>query len=277
LILDKSESLIRSLDRKLLPGILAWVFLLTMVLSGVTSSQADEASKRAMLRQAAQKWIQVGVEQYQRDLFEDAKQSFRRARVYRKYLTAAERKQLKEFLAKARSAESEGKQVLTSIQTVDGSAKQGQLTKTGSRVEKAKGSESLSKEGREQIGEGPKTITAQPGEQKERKAGAAEPVVVKEQAKEVSSPRVTVIKAESFTERFTRYSWWLYGRQRVLLMIGAGLVVLLLILVARRQRTELARTVSATPIGEHPPTIGIKLAGRKRNRQNTKDLEKRAV
>jgi hypothetical protein len=44
-----------------------------------------------MLRQAAQEWIRVGIEQYQRDLFEAARQSFRRARVYRKYLTDDER------------------------------------------------------------------------------------------------------------------------------------------------------------------------------------------
>ncbi|MGD8500090.1 MAG: hypothetical protein PVJ86_05555 [Phycisphaerales bacterium] len=275
--MDKSEFLIESPGRKLLLGILALVFLLTTPLSEATSSQADEASKQKMLRQAAQGWIQVGIEQYQRDLFEDATQSFRRARVYRKYLTAAERTQLKEFLAKARTARPGRKQVLTGTQTVSESVEEGRLAKAGPRVEKVKGSESLGEEGREQIGERPRRISGQASEQKEQTDQMAEPVVIKEQAKEVSSPHVTVVKVESLMGRFTRYSWWLYGRQRVLLMIGAALVVLLLILVARRQRAKLARTIYAHPVGEHPPTIGIKLAGRKQNRQGTEDLGKRAV
>jgi hypothetical protein len=148
------------------------------------------------------------------------------------------------------------------------------LTKAEPHVEKVKDSEALSEEGREQIGERPRKISGQPSEQKTQADQMAEPAAVEEQAKEVPSSDVTVIKVESLMDRFIRHCWWLYGRQRVLLTTGAALVVLLLILVARRQRTELARTVYASPIGGRPPTIGLRLAGGKPSRQGTKDLEK---
>lgn len=79
------------------------VVLLLMTLSAVPS-RADEATKENALHKAAQEWIQVGTEQHNRALFKAAEKSFRRAAIYRNYLTDAERKKLDELLEQSANA-----------------------------------------------------------------------------------------------------------------------------------------------------------------------------
>ncbi len=86
--------LIKSFDRRFLSGILALTFLLTLALSDVTLSQESQDGKQNILRQASQQWMQVGIQQYKRNLFKEAELSFRRAHIFQKYLTAAEHEQL---------------------------------------------------------------------------------------------------------------------------------------------------------------------------------------
>jgi hypothetical protein len=170
-----SKFMIKSFDRRFLSGILALIFLLTIALSDVTLSQESQDGKQNIARQASVKWMRVGIEQYRRDLFIEAERSFRRARVFQNYLTAAERRQLNEFLANARIGISEGKQAIPSTQTTDKPAEPNQPVeaevKVEKVVEKVKGSEPSTERGRELIREGP-VLIKEGREQTEERAKA---------------------------------------------------------------------------------------------------------
>ncbi len=173
-----SKFLSKPFDKKFLSGILALIFLLTMALSEITSSQESQAGKQNVLRQASQQWMQVGIKQYRLDLFKEAERSFRRARVFQNYLTAAERRQLNEFLANARIAISEGKQAIPSTQTADKSVDPNQPVKPEVKVEKVKEkvkeSESSTEEGRVQSREGGELIEVGPEQTEERAKAQAQ-------------------------------------------------------------------------------------------------------
>jgi FtsZ-interacting cell division protein ZipA len=276
LILDKSKFLIQSLDRKLLPGILALVFLLTMILSEVDSSQASEASGQEVLRKAAQGWIQRGMEQYRQHLFEAAERSFRCARVYRKHLTAAEREQLNELLAKVRIAGSEANLVPTATQTVNEPVEQGQPVKAESPVAEVKNTESPTKKVREETGKKLKQTSNQTTAPEEQTVDKAEPDVSKNQVEPAPPQTVVLVTKASFMNKLTRCSSWLRNIRRELL-IAALPALALLLLIARRQRRGTTKRVYTNVVREHSPIIGLKLAQHKRSRHGITDLEEGRV
>jgi len=191
--LDRSKFLTESFDRKLLSTILALIFLLTTALSEVTPSQASEADKQKALRQVAQEWIQVGMEQYRRVLFKAAEQSFRQAQDYDEYLTAAEREKLNWLLEKAHVAGPKRKRILASIQTVNKLIEEDQLVKA-KYLEKVEDSEFLTKEEREQITERLKKIYNQ--------LETTEPTVTKNQVEAVPSCRVDLVPGDVIEVKF---------------------------------------------------------------------------
>jgi hypothetical protein len=157
-----SKSFAKTLDHILLPGILALVLLLAMILPQAALSQENQAGEQNTLRQASQQWMQVGIEQYQSNHFTDAERSFRRARVFQNYLTAAKRQQLNELLKNTRIAISEGEQAAADAQP----AEPNQPTKAEPDVEKrqetVKESQPITEEGPKQLEEALKTETEQP-------------------------------------------------------------------------------------------------------------------
>ena len=162
-----STFFIKSIDKKFLSGILASILILMMTLSEATLSQESKTDEQNILRQASKQWMQVGIKQYRLNLFTDAERSFRRARIYQKYLTAAEHRQLNEYLENVRIAISEGKQAIPSKQAVDKSVNPNQPVKLKVKaeklVEKAKESESSTEEGCPGKGPGQPPNTAQWG------------------------------------------------------------------------------------------------------------------
>jgi hypothetical protein len=85
LTLDKISHSTKSYGHKPLLVILASFLLLAAILPAVALSQASESEKQKIVRQVAQKWMQVGMEQYGRGFFKAAEQSFRRAQDYLQY------------------------------------------------------------------------------------------------------------------------------------------------------------------------------------------------
>jgi len=100
--------------------ILLSILLLTTVLLGVASSQANDLDKEKVVRQVAQKWIQVGMEQYRRGYYKAAEQSFLRAQDYQEYLSAGEREKLSELLKKSHEGAVEKERISETIQAADG-------------------------------------------------------------------------------------------------------------------------------------------------------------
>lgn len=254
--------LIKSFDRKFLSGILALIFLLTMALSEVTLSQESQAGKQEVLRKASLRWMQVGMQQYRSNLFTEAELSFRRARVFKKYLTDAEREKLNEFLANARIAISEGKQALASTQTADESVEQEQPVKAG---EKVKDSQSLTEEGLEKT-------SGQPSERKEQSVKVAEPGVAKIQVEAGSSQDVIVVTNKSFGSKYMRLSSWLSQNRRNILMICLpALAVLIFISKLQGRRKRPGRRVFTNHVPANTSYIGVRLAGGDGNNRAIED------
>jgi type II secretory pathway component GspD/PulD (secretin) len=165
--LDKIRFLIESSGRRPLLVILVSLLLLTTsALSDVAPSQPSEADKEKIVRQVAQRWIQVGAEQYKRGYFKAAKQSFLLAQDYQKYLTADEREKLTALLEKTHKGILERERILETIRTADGLVKQGELIKAKARLEEIKDSEFLTKAEQELITKGLDKLGNQSGEQK---------------------------------------------------------------------------------------------------------------
>lgn len=121
--------MIKSFSKRLLPGALALIFLLTIIKPDSAFSKETQAGRQEVLRQASLQWMQVGEQQYQSKEFAQAEQSFRRALVFQKYLTDAERNQLNELLANTRKASSEGLRADKVIQIAEGSKEPNQPAK----------------------------------------------------------------------------------------------------------------------------------------------------
>ena len=164
--MDKIRFLIESFGRKPLLVILASLLLLTTALSEVAPSQPSEADKEKIIRQVAQRWIQIGAEQYKAGYFKAAEQSFLRAQDYQEYLTAAEREQLTALLEKTHTGILEREHIFEAIRTADGLVKQGELIKAKAHLEEIKDSEFLTKVEQELITKGLKKLDNQLDERK---------------------------------------------------------------------------------------------------------------
>jgi type II secretory pathway component GspD/PulD (secretin) len=165
--LDKVRFLIESSGRKPLLVILVSLLLLTTsALSDVAPSQPSEANKAKVVRQVAQRWIEVGAEQYKRGYFKAAKQSFLRAQDYQEYLTADEREKLTALLEKTHKGIVEREYILETIRTADGLVKQSELSKAKAKLEEVKDSEFLTEAERELITKGLNKLGDQSDEKK---------------------------------------------------------------------------------------------------------------
>jgi tetratricopeptide (TPR) repeat protein len=110
-----------------------------------------EKEKAALSRETAQDWIQVGISQSKKGLYEQAEKSFLAAREYQEYLTAEEQKQLENQIAEANQAVVERQSVLEDIKKARELFNQGQPVKARTYYEKASKSPYLTEQERKQI------------------------------------------------------------------------------------------------------------------------------
>ncbi|MHC4752285.1 MAG: polysaccharide biosynthesis/export family protein [Planctomycetota bacterium] len=169
--MEESSFLTNVFDRKFLPAIL--IFLLITTLSEVTLTNASEANKQKALGKVAQEWIQVGMEQSQRDLFKAAEQSFRE---------------------KAQIAGPQRKQILAGIKTINRLVEQGKLIQAKAYLDKVKNSQYLTREEREKIAKRLKEISNQ--------LETPELIVVKNQLDAVPSRHVALVPGDVIEVRF---------------------------------------------------------------------------
>jgi tetratricopeptide (TPR) repeat protein len=117
------------------------------------SSGQTEQEKAITLREVAQNWLQVGIAQSKRGLYQQAEESFLTARGYQEYLTAEEQKELEENLTKAHQASIERQAVLEHIEKAKDLLNQGQPIKARAHYEKVCNSPYLTEQERRQIAE----------------------------------------------------------------------------------------------------------------------------
>lgn len=168
--MDTARFPIKSYGRKPLFITLLSLLLLTCVLIEVAPSQVNGTDKQKVVRQVAQKWIQVGTEQYKRGFYKAAEQSFLRALDYHEYLSEAERAKLNDLVDKTHSAVMARERTLEDIQKADELVKLGEPKKAKALLERARTSEFLTDEERELITEGLKKLEQQTDEQRRETA-----------------------------------------------------------------------------------------------------------
>ncbi len=130
---------------------MASLVLLGTALSEVAPSQA--ADKQKIVRQVAEKWIQVGNEQYQRGFYKAAEQSFLRAQDYQEYLTASERSNLQALLEKSHIAAIEKDRVTDHIRKANELIETDELAEAKVHLEAVKDSEYLTQQERQLVQE----------------------------------------------------------------------------------------------------------------------------
>ena len=247
-----------SFYRKYLFGILLLSFLLTVVLTGVTLSQESQTGKQNVLRQASLEWMQVGMKQYQSNQFADAEKSFRRALVFKKYLTEAERLKVNTFLTKARIDLAEGKQPVESTKKDDKQAEHDQEDKAKGEVEDSK---PLPAKAKQQTEKEPEIINSRI-EQKVQSVKTAESDVPKIQlAAETTQDEIIIVKDNSLKSKFMRLSDWLSENRRNVLLIGLPvLAVLVIIMKLQGLKRRPGRRVYTNYVPANSSFIGSKLA-----------------
>lgn len=219
--------MIKYLRIKSLPGVLMLIFLLTIILSEAAVSEESRPCQQSVLRQASLKWMQVGIQHYQSDRFSDAEQSFRRALVFRKYLTDAERDRLNELLANTRIAAAEGIQLAEVTQTVDESVERDQPPKDPPKQENAKAEKPSTGEDRRQIKKMLDRINNQP-QPKSPSVIMAERSAPKIQLAAETSGDIVVENDESFREKYMQLSDWLAANRRNILITGLPVLAVLI-------------------------------------------------
>jgi tetratricopeptide (TPR) repeat protein len=136
-----------------------WLRLITVqvvLLSAVSCFAAepnvqDEQDKTIISKETAQNWIQVGILQSKKGLYEQAEKSFLAAKEYQEYLTAEEQKQLEKHIAEANQAAIERQPVLEHIKKAQEFLSQGQPVKARAHYEKIRKSPYLTEQERKQI------------------------------------------------------------------------------------------------------------------------------
>ena len=135
---------------------LRFITVQVVLLSAVACFAAEpnsqsEKEKAAVSRETAQDWIQVGISQSKKGLYEQAEKSFLAAREYQEYLTAEEHKQLEGHIANAHQAVLERQSVLEYIKKAKELLIQGQPVKARAHYEKVRKSPYLTGQERKQI------------------------------------------------------------------------------------------------------------------------------
>ncbi|MHC5076939.1 MAG: hypothetical protein ACYTFM_10980, partial [Planctomycetota bacterium] len=125
--------------------------LLLSILLGVTLAQPSSTNKEEVVRLVAQRWIQVGMEQYNRGLFKAAEQAFLRASDYQDYLSEPEKEQLAQYLEMAHNASTGKEQVLSDIQAAQELINKGELAQAKVQLEALRDSSYLTDEERQMV------------------------------------------------------------------------------------------------------------------------------
>jgi len=233
--------------------------------------QESQAGKQEVLRRASLRWMQVGIRQYERSQFADAELSFRRARVFQKYLDDAERRQLDEYLANARIVISEGTQALAITQTADESVEQDQPVKAEANVEKVKAGRPPLEEGRRQTTEVIDKISEQPSRREKSPVEATEAAVSKIQVRKESSRVISLAADGSLSSKFMELSSWLSeNRGNILMICLPVLAVLIFISKLQAARKRPGRRVYTNQVPQNSSFIGSKLNGGNKNSRKVK-------
>jgi hypothetical protein len=267
--------MMKSFGERLLPGFLALIFLLTIIQPDSAFSQEIQAGRQEVLRQASLQWMQVGEQQYQSKEFAQAEQSFRRALVFQKYLTDAERNKLNKLLANTRKAATEGLQAGRISQTAEDSNEPNQPAKDATVKEDIKADQPPAETQPKPVKKILDKINAQPDRQNVQPVAMAEPSVSNVQLAAESQSDISdivVTEDEDFNAKLMQLSNWLEANRLNILIIGLP-ILFVLIIISRFQagKRKPGRRVYENPaIAGSSSFIGARLAGGRKPKRRGK-------
>ncbi|MBN1796205.1 MAG: hypothetical protein JW804_05985 [Sedimentisphaerales bacterium] len=102
--MERVRHLFKSNSGKTLLCFLVLAVILSLLGPSVALSENGEIDRQKIVHQVVDKWMQIGLEQYDRGYYKAAERSFLRAKSFEDHLDAAKRSQLEELLEKARIA-----------------------------------------------------------------------------------------------------------------------------------------------------------------------------
>lgn len=264
--------MIKIRNKKLIFSISAMIFLLTAAFSNAALSRESQGEKQNVLRQASLEWMQIGIKQYQAKQFAEAEQSFRRALVFKKHLTEAERLEINQFLTKVSFGLSEGKPPVESTETDDKSVEQDQSVKAEQTVESSR---PLPSKQQQQTKKEPRIVNSRI-EQKVQSVKTAEPAMPEIQLAAGPATDVVVVKDASFKGEFMSFSDWLSENRRNILMIGLPVLgVLIIIMKLQGLKRRPGRRVYTYRVPASSSFIGARLAGDDANNRRLKGSKNR--
>jgi hypothetical protein len=263
--------MIYSPDNKFLPVVPALIFLLTAALPGPVLSGESRPGEQNVLRQASLEWMQVGIKQYQSRQFEDAELSFRRALVFRKFLTDDERNRVSSYLENARIAAAKAKQSAATAGPANKSVKQPQPPKVPAKSEKPAQNRSAQEPARRQIQKGPDKTKSPPSQMvpAPKHASPTEPEL---QLAGEAPGDIVVLKDKSFKSQLLRVSDWLAANRANILMVGLPLLAVLIAIAKFQARKRKPGTrVYMNPALAGSSFIGANLSTGRESRKKHKD------
>ena len=145
---------IRCLAKRLPRTGLMVVLVLALVLTGLSEpalSGAKVTGKAEVVRSVAEKWIQVGTEQYQRGMYKYAEQSLLRAKNYEQYLSDAQRTELDELLAKTQGVSGDRDRVVVDLKSAKKLLSEGRQLEAKILYESILSNDALSKQERKYV------------------------------------------------------------------------------------------------------------------------------
>ena len=131
--------------------IVTCLVLFLSALLGVTFAQPSATNKEEVVRLVAQRWIQVGMEQYNQGRFKAAEQAFLRASDYQDYLNDAEKQQLVKYLQMSHNASAGKEQVISEIQAAEELISRGELVQAKAQLEILRDNNYLTDQERQQV------------------------------------------------------------------------------------------------------------------------------
>ncbi len=149
------------------------IIVQVVLLSAVSCFAAEpnaqnEKEKTIVSHETAQSWIQVGIAQSKKGLYEQAEKSFLAAKEYQEYLTAEEQKQLEKQIAEANQAVVERQPVLEHIKKAQELLSQGQPVKARAHYETIRKSPYLTEQERKQIEQEIKNVDSSVDKQRKK-------------------------------------------------------------------------------------------------------------
>lgn len=174
------------------------IVLAAAVVFGLTAnvwSQAEEPNKAEIIRQAAQEWIEVGVEEFERELFAASEKSFLEAKKQQMYLSTAQSEQIKKYLEKITEAAAQREEINENIKAADEFLENGEFLKAKALLEKIRANPFLNSGERQQTAEKLITLDKKLGEQKKEIMGLYKKSVELYEAGQLEQAREGFVRA----------------------------------------------------------------------------------